>query len=583
MPLLTACSEPAAQAAVGAAPALRAAAPVAAVVSPEQAEAYAARRPKSVLEAQPYRVTTQKILSHGAGRSSTVTLVDVAPAIGVWFVLSRLGVEVGQGTWHLENPLGVQQKVRIDATCPAGLVLTRMGQDRCCDLWGTTPGALDAAQASGRVYGSLCDGALVVRNPTIGHKTAMEWTTDLIRDHVYGGERITSAVKQTLLADSQRVEGTLGGAGAAQRGGPLPADVAPAFKGRLLGIGDLSLPVVGGTNRQLTIGEWYPVRAVAGVWASVLRAGSVSPAVLERNAGGVLPLDALESTALVYSVAFDLADFELGYEVGTDHPRVGWSERVQPAVHDFSLPGPDGFDTVAPFVRTGLLDPAWLSREVAVFVGGFKRSHGAFKQGELSRVNNGSHYGFVEYGAELSKLQPGLATLVVWADQSVELRTWTVADAARLPQVRHARQNGVALLETDPVTGLVRPGALVRDWARGNWSGSVEGEQRSVRSGVCIQDTPAGRYLMYSYFSSATPSAMANVYAAYGCSYAMLLDMNALEHTYLAVHDVEEGQFTVHHLVSGMDVLDQKRSSGVYARFVGYADNRDFFTVLRKP
>ena len=104
-----------------------------------------------------------------------------------------------------------------------------------------------------------------------------------------------------------------------------------------------------------------------------------------------------------------------------------------------------------------------------------------------------------------------------------------------------------------------------------------------MRSGVCIQDTPAGRYLMYSYFSSAMPSAMANVYAAYGCSYAMLLDMNALEHTYLAVHDVEEGQFTVHHLVSGMDVLDQKRSSGVYARFVGYADNRDFFTVLRKP
>jgi hypothetical protein len=443
---------------------------------------------------------------------------------------------------------------------------------------------LDAAQASGRVYGQLCGGALSVRNPTVGHRTAMEWTTDLLRDHVYGGERIASAVKQTLLADSERVEGTLGGVGGVKRGrGPAPADVAAAVKGRLLGIGDLALPVDGVSNRQLTIGEWYPVHAVAGVWASVIRAGSVSSAVLERNAGGVLPLDPLESTALVYSVAFDLASFELGYEVGTDHPRVGWSERVQPTVRDLTLPGPDGFDTVAPLVRTGMLNPEYLSREVAVFVGGFKRSHGAFKQGDLSRTQSGSHYGFVEYGTELSKLQPGLATLVVWANQSVELRTWTAADAARLPQVRHARQNGVPIIEADPVTGRARPGALVRDWARGNWSGSVEGDQRSVRSGVCIQNTPAGRYLIYSYFSSATPSAMADVYAAYGCSYAMLLDMNALEHTYLAIHDVEGGQFTVHHLISGMDVLDQKRQAGVYARFVGYADNRDFFTLLRKP
>ena len=311
--------------------------------------------------------------------------------------------------------------------------------------------------------------------------------------------------------------------------------------------------------------------------------GSVGRGVLDRMGGGVAPLDPLESTAMVYTAAFDLGEFDLGYEVGTDHPRVGWSDRVLPDVRDAALPGPDGFDTVAPLARTGILDPAYLPREVAVFVGGFKRDHGAFARGELARQNEGTHYGFVEYGVELSRLQPGLATLVVWSDESVELRTWTEADNARLWQVRHARQNGVPVLETDPASGLGRPGAWVRDWARGNWSGSVSGEQRTVRGGVCIQDSPAGRYLLYSYFSSATPSAMAGVFSAYGCSYAMLLDMNALEHTYLAVHQVEAGEYTVHQLVAGMEVLDQEKHGDLYARFVGYADNRDFFYVMRRP
>ena len=149
--------------------------------------------------------------------------------------------------------------------------------------------------------------------------------------------------------------------------------------------------------------------------------------------------------------------------------------------------------------------------------------------------------------------------------------------------MRHARQNGVAVLETDPVTGVHRPGALVRDWAQGNWSGSVEGDQRTVRGGVCVQDSPAGRYLLYSYFSSATPSGMADVFMAYGCTYGMLLDMNALEHTYLALDVIEDGALTVHHLVKGMEVLDRVKAGQIYPRFVGAADSRDFFYLLRKP
>ena len=92
-------------------------------------------------------------------------------------------------------------------------------------------------------------------------------------------------------------------------------------------------------------------------------------------------------------------------------------------------------------------------------------------------------------------------------------------------------------------------------------------------------DEFAGRY---AYFSSATPVAMAKVFGAYGCEYAMHLDMNALEHTYLAIYlpDSNGEQFP-HHLITGMAVLDQ-RLKGNIPRFVGYPDNRDFFYLTTK-
>jgi hypothetical protein len=62
----------------------------------------------------------------------------------------------------------------------------------------------------------------------------------------------------------------------------------------------------------------------------------------------------------------------------------------------------------------------------------------------------------------------------------------------------------------------------------------------------------------------------------------MHLDMNALEHTYLAVYKRRGSSLLVQHLIRGMSAVD-KSSRGQYVpRFLGYPDNRDFFTVLRK-
>ena len=44
---------------------------------------------------------------------------------------------------------------------------------------------------------------------------------------------------------------------------------------------------------------------------------------------------------------------------------------------------------------------------------------------------------------------------------------------------------------------------------------------------------------------------MTRVFQAYGCRYAMHLDMNALEHTYLALYPHRDGRIVVQHLIEG--------------------------------
>jgi hypothetical protein len=75
---------------------------------------------------------------------------------------------------------------------------------------------------------------------------------------------------------------------------------------------------------------------------------------------------------------------------------------------------------------------------------------------------------------------------------------------------------------------------------------------------------------------------MARVFQAYRADYGMLLDMNALEHTYLAVYRRSGPQMFVDHLIKGMSALEKSSSGEVIPRFRGYADNRDFFYVMRR-
>jgi hypothetical protein len=252
-------------------------------------------------------------------------------------------------------------------------------------------------------------------------------------------------------------------------------------------------------------------------------------------------------------------------------------------MRDPDLAGPDGIANIAPLVSTGLIRPDEGRNTIAAFTGGFKREHGAFRYGDLARVNRGSHYGFIENGVVFSRLEPGLATIFVLDDDSVGMKTWTEADNKLLPRIKHARQNGVPLVEPDPATGAPEPGRLVNQWAAGNWSGSEDEKLRTLRAGIALQNAHGRRFLIYAVFSDATPSAMARVFQAYQASYGMLLDMNALEHTYLAFYRRSGSALSVEHLLTGMSVLDKASKSGeVIPRFLGFPDNRDFFYVMRR-
>ena len=140
----------------------------------------------------------------------------------------------------------------------------------------------------------------------------------------------------------------------------------------------------------------------------------------------------------------------------------------------------------------------------------------------------------------------------------------------------------MALVEPGP-GGTPMAGRTVEQWGVGNWSGSADERLRTLRAGACIVADAGRRFLVYGYFSSATPRAMAQVFLAYGCGYAMHLDMNALEHTYLALYPPRTGaQLSVEHLVPGMAVLDKGLGTTLLPRFLSFPDDRDFFYLTRR-
>ena len=542
-------------------------------------------RPRSPLELQRFRLVTSMKIRGPGGREGTAVLTDLNPRINEGYVLELSWSDGEEMSLHLENARPERNHLVLDPAFPSGLVVEGSGAPRPCDLWSDrVPNRMEELSKRQRPYTELCDGDVLVRHRTQGSRTSREWAADFLRSNVPGGEGLTTLVKNTIYPDAflEKAEVAAGASAVPAPpdgvGFPRPALVSPEHLGDRLVSRELGIPIAEGG--VLVAGRWYPAVGSPGVFVSLMTPGRVAREVLGKSP--LRNLDATEEGALVYLVAFDLERFDLGFGLGTDHPGVGWSERAEASSRSSTLPGPDGFADVAPLEPTGFVPPPVADRVVATFAGGFKRAHGAFRSGAFARVNSGSHYGFVEGGTVLSTLQPGLATLFALDDGSVEMKTWTRADDALLERIRSARQNGVPLLERDSLTGVVEPGALVGSWGDGNWGGSQDSRLRSVRAGAGMQEWAGRRFLVFGYFSSATPSAMAVVFASFGCHYAMHLDMNAPEHTYLALYREKDGRLAIEHLVRAMSVLDRTSSGTTVPRFLAVADNRDFFYLMKK-
>jgi hypothetical protein len=548
------------------------------------AEAPAAASPRSVVEIQPFRSESSIAIEDASGRRGRAPLIDLNPRVHAWLLLTLQWEGEADGeSHHLENADPAHQRLRLDAASGGALVVADAdGSETPCALWSAAGEGLEAAKSSRAPYAPLCGEKLYLRQPAKGRRTAREWTVDLLRDHVRGGEQITAFVRDTFFKDAWLATPVL--AAGDHEDVALPdAPEAPRLDAKYVGEQlvprELGLRITHQAAHGIAMGHWYGVVDEPGIFVSAVTPRAISADVLAGVRHPPKPLDAVEAGALVYVVAFDLERFEVGFELGTEHPRVEWSDHVAPGVRDDARPGPDGIGSIDPLVSTGMLSPRARERVVATFTGGFKRTHGAMRWGALAEVNSGSHYGFLVNGVVLSRLQPGLSTAAVFDGGHVELGTWT---GEGLEQVRFARQNGVPLIERDAASGRAEPGALVTSWGAGNWSGSKERSLRTLRAGLCLLESGGRRFLAYGYFSSATPSAMARVFQGYGCRYAMHLDMNALEHTYLAIYHAQDSQLRVQHLIHEMTVLDKPHEGQHLPRFLAFPDNRDFFYLLRR-
>jgi hypothetical protein len=550
--------------------------------------------PKTIVDLQPFRQAISIPVVDQRSQEGQKTLINLNPRINAWYLLQlNSGGGAPLETYHLENGNPAVQKLLLDSTNPQGLIIQgNQGEFRCDLRESGDRQSLKAARASGAPYAPLCGDRIYLLNPVKGHRTRIEVVTDLLRDDVPSGEKIVGFVRDTIFRDAYRETGRVMKKPESEAdrqapkkpgGGPEPALIDPQKKGHLLEVPNLGIQFEGPSNRGMAPGVWYPAKENPDIYAGVFMPGWTSPDVLRSYRSLVANLDSKEAEALVYLVAFDLSQFDLKFSLGTEHPRVNWSDRVPGRMKDDTLPGPDGIGTIAPLVSTGLISPRDATRTAAAFTGGFKRTHGAFKSGELAGKNHGSHYGFIENGVVFSRLNPGLSTIYRLEDGRVNLKTWTEKDSSLLPTVRYARQNGVPIISgVDHATQMSVPGSLVSRWGEGNWSGSAGENLRTLRAGAALQEVQGKRFLIYAVLTSATPSAMARVFQAYNCSYAMLLDMNALEHTYLAVYRREGPKLYVQHLIKGMEEVDKTEKGQYIPRFLGFADNRDFFYLVRK-
>lgn len=573
-------------------------------------EPQAAQKAKaeSVLDLQPF-LTRQRMAN---SQGDEVSLININPNVGAWYILD---VNMGgkKGSHHLEVcALGGDPANRPRLTLYRDGLTVGVPNEvpRYYPLWATAesgfagpagpvPGEpdelnpspvlseiLESSHAVATPLTPICDGLVLVRHQMKGAATRLEGATDLLRETRFGEWFVATA--KPYLIDPPDFEEDHTASSANDEPGrdafrPIPAKIDESQGKVTCSASKIGIETDVG-DKEFGYGKWYQAVGHPGVYVSVMKVSVVNKAIMDTykdrvGAIGKHDTKKKEADALVYLTAFDMSQFRFGFAVGADHPSLEWSSMAVAVTKKGK--GPDGFDSKAPLATVGVLPPYFSSVVEATFVGGFKRKQGAFGSGPLAKVNNGSHFGFAQDGAIFSSLNRELSTAVIKRDGSLDLITWPEDASALLPDVVHVRQNCVAVIEGRDSSGVSIPGKYVNQYGPGSWSGDQKGEIVTLRSGIAIQETDQRRFLIFGYFTGATPNAMARVFQAYQCRYAMLLDMNTPNFCHIALYDHDATG-----TITGAECLHKEMTRGNgedgSLKFIEKNDTRDFFYVLRK-
>ncbi len=557
----------------------------------------------NVVDFQPYRVRTSITNSNG----DEIGLTNLNPLAGVWYVLDmKIG---GQTTnAHLEAAaLRGQPAERPKlALYRDGLEVTQPGQpakqyplwpasgSAAAELASLAPNELNPApqpvqaflddDKTSAPYYPICDGLVLVRKQRGGSMSRLEYATDLLRTSKMGSWFVEAA-KPYLIAPpelgEEHREATSGNEQPVETAPPRSADVA--IKKQDLNCKSPKLGIkTDAPEDKYYYGKWYQATGNPHVFAGMMKPTAAPEEMLASYSDRVGPIGMhdranKEADALVYLVAFDLEHFRFGYSLGADQPKVEWSTRAAKTPGG----GPDGFGNVKPLSTVGALPPYYLPYVAATFVGGFKREHGAFRANDFAKGKNGNHFGFEEAGVVCSALQPGLATVAITRDGDIDLLTWPEKADELSNRYLWIRQNCAPIIEGIDDQGASIPGRFVNNWRGGEWSGDQNGNVVTLRSGVAIQEYQGRRFLIFTYFTGASPNAMARVFQAYHCRFAMLLDMNTPNYCYFSLYRRDPQG-----LIAEAEYLHKDMASGNgkdgCLKFLQKNDTRDFFYVLNR-
>lgn len=467
----------------------------------------------------------------------------------------------------LENPISdyTEQVQLVDGE----IVIKSMQQEHRCNLVSKELSLL-LKEPPKVPFTSVCGGALWLKRTSVAYKSSIEGVTDLLRTTGSAGEGAINLYKSLFGKNGESAEQLGSFSGKVQSS--LVLSNSKELNKIKISVPNLGISIEENGRKKedkvLFSGKWYKsfYDKYNARWVSALY-----PSHYDISGPG--------ANKLVYLMAFDLdKDFLINYGTGVDHPNLKWSGR--PKVERVGS-GPDGFSDDSIVKRSTMVSPWQSTRSIAVFSGGFKREHSAFRVGERSLKNGGYHYGFAEGGIVRSKIQEGLATIWRSKNGEVNLGVWDESLNKKQSEFGFIRQNGLLLIENNS------PTENVKNMLAGNWSGNAQGDIATMRSAFCLAKTLENKKIgIYAVFSLSTPEVMAQTLSALGCKEALQLDMNSPQLTYGAFiygtnysyEEKDKKQILYEPLMLSM----VEESAMEWGRFVSAPDSRDFFVIYKK-